>query len=510
MCPVFQDFGPGLGAGIAAGAQNFVASRDRKRQGDLLEQQLVDAAYQRTRQRAVDAQGGMHILAPGELPPSAALFDLPSRGMSPAAMPAAAPPLASVSDVPADGGRGLPMDYGNALETSLTRAMAQGPAQQGAPSGPSNVASSRAGAGAANIPGHPANRAAAVSDPGGSFQAAMAPALAGMMPTTAAPSRGSRYEVGQGYYIDKQPQWDAADLARSQRQEDQFTPLLVNQMMAQGERNRKLQGYVAAGIPADRAQLYVDNPALAENDPKVGKPITPRSMEHVDLGNNVAVVDPVTGKTVRTMAKGPAPVSAEVQAIRDATLGNRKDAQSARNEARIVQQYTAATKKYSQTADAIQAINENREGALRGDPIAQQTLLQDFIKLNLPGQIVTAGELAHYAGLMGLGDKAGQIIQKLQQGSPLSQAQVKLILGHSDNLVKERRKGLKYIQDQYAERGSRQGVDPQSFVDWFGFLPGGEGAAAPPPGASSGNINLGGDTAGKTVMVNGKPFKVPE
>jgi hypothetical protein len=31
--------------------------------------------------------------------------------------------------------------------------------------------------------------------------------------------------------------------------------------------------------------------------------------------------------------------------------------------------------------------------------------LQDFIKLNLPGQIVTAGELHNYAGLMGLGDK---------------------------------------------------------------------------------------------------------
>lgn len=162
----------------------------------------------------------------------------------------------------------------------------------------------------------------------------------------------------------------------------------------------------------------------------------------------------------------------------------RKDAQSARNEARIVQQYTAATKKYSQTADAIQAIAENREGALRGDPIAQQTLLQDFIKLNLPGQIVTSGELHTYAGLMGLGDKAGQFIQRLQQGSPLSQQQVNLILGHADNLVTERRKGLNYIRDQYASRAQKQGVDPESLVDWFGFLPDGRA-----PESGSGGMN---------------------
>jgi hypothetical protein len=67
--------------------------------------------------------------------------------------------------------------------------------------------------------------------------------------------------------------------------------------------------------------------------------------------------------------------------------------------------------------------------------------------------------------------EAGQIIQRLEQGSPLSQKQIELILSHSDNLIKERKKGLNYIRNAYAERGKRDGVDPQAFVDWFGFLP---------------------------------------
>jgi hypothetical protein len=61
--------------------------------------------------------------------------------------------------------------------------------------------------------------------------------------------------------------------------------------------------------------------------------------------------------------------------------------------------------------------------------------------------------------------------KRLEQGSPLSQEQIELILSHSDNLIKERKKGLNYIRNAYAERGKREGVDPQAFVDWFGFLP---------------------------------------
>lgn len=468
--PVYQDSGPGIGAGLQAGVQGFLGAQQKKKNDALFEQELADQMYNRTRQRASDAQAGMHILAPGESQPWAAISADATSGVR---VPPPAP---------------LP-----AMDMNAPGASPLAASPSAAPGSPPRTD-------VQNIPGHPSNRAAAVAPaagPAANFEAQMAPALAGMAPTQA-PSRGPRYETGQGYYIDHQPAWNAADTARAQHVEDQFTPALVSQMMAQQERQRKLQGYVSAGIPADRAQLYVDNPALAENDPKVGKPVSVPKDERMQS----RIKDLVTGGMPLSQASarariefGDADPLAEHQANRlfdvahptadPAIAATRADNVSTRNESRIVTQYTNATKKYSQTADAIQAINENRAGALRGDPIAQQTLLQDFIKLNLPGQQVTAGELHHYADLMGLGDKAGQLLQKLQQGSPLSQTQVKLILGHADNLVAERRKGLGYIRDQFAQRATREKVDPQALVDWFGFLP--DGATAPPPSGAGGD-----------------------
>jgi hypothetical protein len=183
----------------------------------------------------------------------------------------------------------------------------------------------------------------------------------------------------------------------------------LERAFADRDRSRKVNDLVRAGYSPTDAALAVDNPGMADNiwDRAHPKAAPPRSVEHIDAGNRVEVRDALTGALINTIPKGPAPVSPEAQATRDAAAGSRKDALLSRTEARLVQQYQQSTHKYSQTADAIQAINENREGALRGDPVAQQTLLQDFIKLNLPGQIVTAGELHNYAGLMGLGDRGG-------------------------------------------------------------------------------------------------------
>jgi len=82
---------------------------------------------------------------------------------------------------------------------------------------------------------------------------------------------GRYAQLDATHYIDQQPARDAAALARQQHQEDQMTPVMVSQMLAQQERDRKKAAYIAAGIPEARAQLFVDNPALAENDPTIGK-----------------------------------------------------------------------------------------------------------------------------------------------------------------------------------------------------------------------------------------------
>jgi hypothetical protein len=45
--------------------------------------------------------------------------------------------------------------------------------------------------------------------------------------------------------------------------------------LASVDRDRKIRGYVAAGIPEERAALYVDNPGLAENDATIGRRVPP-------------------------------------------------------------------------------------------------------------------------------------------------------------------------------------------------------------------------------------------
>lgn len=469
--PVYANSGPGLGQALVGAGENFLTARRGRRQDELFEQQMADHLYQQTRQKELDARAdardGFHR---GPLPASVG-----QEIVSDIQLPAG--PAASFSE-------GL----SNAAAPKFSPDGGQMP--------------SRAAAGASNIPGKPQTQAPA-GDATSQFRDLMAQMGGG------APSRGPRFEFSAGGYTDHKPEWQAQDAARSQKMQDQFAPMLVQRMMAQQERDRKIAGYVAAGVDQHRAQLYVDNPALADNDPKVGKQAAPKSMEHVDLGDRVEMRDPVTGKVVETIRKGKAPGSDAAAAVRESAIQQRKDALGSRTEARMVSQYHNATKKYSQTADALQAIAENRAGALRGDPVAQQTLLQDFIKLNLPGQIVTEGELHHYAGLMGLGDKGGQLLQKLQQGSPLSETQIKLILQHSDNLAAERRKGAKFLRDSYIQRGARQGVPDDAFEDWFGFLPDEQAAGHPAVTGQPGNIILGGDTAGQTIIVNGKTFKVP-
>jgi hypothetical protein len=192
MSPVYQNSGPGLGEALV---QAFAGYQGAKRQRQLVDEEHDDRIRRNTaldradvRTRAMDAQSGLHILAPGELPPLA------------------------VAQAP---GNEVAVPQINAPEIDFTHFLNQemqtGPRAQPAPGAPSKAA-----AGALNIPGHPGARANAVqpsSDPGSNFQAMMAPALA----QAGMPSRGPRFEFGQGYYLDRQPQWDAQDAAVRER-----------------------------------------------------------------------------------------------------------------------------------------------------------------------------------------------------------------------------------------------------------------------------------------------------
>jgi hypothetical protein len=350
--PVYQNSGPGLGQAILGGVNDFVDARQKRVQDELLKQQIQDMARNRVRQSAVDAQNGLHFTEPGEPLPSTVAQNIGDYAGRAGA--------ASIPD--------------NAVNSDISFSP-----NGGAPT------LSRAGAGRSLIPGAPqsAPQRQTGTNAAPSFQNILSSMMGGQ-----APDRGAQYEFGKGYYVDHGPAWEAADVARAQKAQDQFTPMLVQRMVAQQDKADKIARYTAAGVPADRAALYVDNPALADNDPRIGKPHTDvmaeRTAKSVMLNGRPAEVmidkagnafDAMGNKVTGALTPYVAPPNPETAALRELALGQRKDSMSQRNEARLVQQYTEATKKYSQTADALQAINENREGALKGDPIAQQTLL---------------------------------------------------------------------------------------------------------------------------------------
>jgi hypothetical protein len=246
------------------------------------------------------------------------------------------------------------------------------------------------------------------------------------------------------------------------------------------------QAYMMAAAVGDHETMKTLSPLL-EKDPG----LLNKEPQVVPAGGRSVLLDPITHQPIGVIPHTATPMSDDTRDFRQGaadarneSIAMRRDQQAAQREARMVSQYEVMTKPFAQAAINVQALNENRHGAMLGDPVAQQTALQDFIKLNLPGQMVTAGELHQYASLMGLGDKGAQLLQKLEHGTPLSTQQMRLIYQHADGLVAERRKAANYLRKQMQARGAKYNIDPEAFVDHFGFLddapvaPAATGAAA--------------------------------
>jgi hypothetical protein len=246
------------------------------------------------------------------------------------------------------------------------------------------------------------------------------------------------------------------------------------------------KAYMLSAAMGDHETMKALSPLL-EKDPSFQK----QELSHVDMGDKIGILDPRTGQVVRTYPKGKLPMSDEARASMEASLGLRRESLDARQEqqastreARMVSQYDQNTKRQQAQAIALQSLNEMRSGAFKGDPVSQQTALQDFIRLVLPGQIVSQGELHKYANQLGLGQKGALMLQRLDNGQPLDMSVIKSIYNHADALAKSARGAGDYYRKQFQKRGAKYKIDPEAFVDHFGFLDQTQGGA-PATGASA-------------------------
>lgn len=148
----------------------------------------------------------------------------------------------------------------------------------------------------------------------------------------------------------------------------------------------------------------------------------------------------------------------------------RREQQEAQREARYVAQYSQDVKPFAQSAAAYQTLAELRSAAMHGDPIAQQTALQDYLRMVLPGQAIAQGEIHSYSNLLGLGDKAGLLLKKLENGQPLSTAQIKSIYDRADGLIKSKKGAHDALRKQAQDRGSKYSIDADAYPDYFNYL----------------------------------------
>lgn len=231
--------------------------------------------------------------------------------------------------------------------------------------------------------------------------------------------------------------------------------------------------YMMAAALGDHETMKTLSPLL-EKDPGLDKP----TFSHVDQGDKVVIVDPRDPtKVLATYPKSKVPMSDEARASMEMSLGLRRESldarmeqQAAGRESRMVTQYDQNTKRMQAQAIALQSLNEMRTGAFQGDPVSQQTALQDYIRLVLPGQIVSQGELHKYANQLGLGQKGEQLLAGLDNGRPLHPSVIKSIYDHADKLAVAAHSAGNYYRKQFQQRGAKYQIDPEAFIDHFGFL----------------------------------------
>lgn len=251
---------------------------------------------------------------------------------------------------------------------------------------------------------------------------------------------------------------------------------------SQGQIEDKMRKAIAAYTAVGDHQSLA---ALKDAMPQLFKERPVPKYEHVDMGDKIGIVDQ-SGQVVRTYPKGRVPMSPEAQAAMETNLGLRQDAANDREDNRkftreraLVQQYEGATKPITDATQALQTLYSMKDGALAGNAMAQQNALLAFIKLQHPGAVVRPSEIHTYASLMGLGDKAEQLIQKLQKGTPLSQTQIASIYAQVNGLHAAWKNRYDTYRKDFVDRASQFGIDSRVFTDPFATLPAPSGSAAP-------------------------------
>jgi hypothetical protein len=221
----------------------------------------------------------------------------------------------------------------------------------------------------------------------------------------------------------------------------------------------------------------------------------PEPMEPLDETPNV--IDPETGKpAVRFRDRNTGDVWYEPMS-KEPSMAQQgaQDQRLYQRERDLARDYATMAKQYGPVAEYYANANASRSEALKGNAIAQHSLIFNYMHVLEPTSIVREGEYAAVARRNGMDERIANIVNLLDKGQFMPTSMVGQVLDELDRLVKVKRPALGNKMDQFRRRAERWGVDPSNVIfDPFYGSGAPEGQVIPPPteggaGGGAGDAN---------------------
>jgi hypothetical protein len=281
--------------------------------------------------------------------------------------------------------------------------------------------------------------------------------------------------------------------------EAQFEQTMLQMALADDERRRRTGLWKDAGVDPARAALYEAYPALAANDPMVGRR-TP------DVGERAPRSFMVDGKPVEGFAdKTGRFYGADGSLITGAVTpyvsprSPRSDRSPSIVSSNLRGQFNQdqTFKDAQQIAAAYQKIRAAATG--RHTATSDMSLVYGLMKMQDPGSTVREGEYASAENAKGVPDAVRNFYNKVIDGAILSEAQREQFLQTAGSIAQAQRSVFQGTLQRYSDIARRQQLDPAEVVfDPFDGLEFGTRG----PADWGGDINLGAPPTGANPFLS--------
>lgn len=211
--------------------------------------------------------------------------------------------------------------------------------------------------------------------------------------------------------------------------------------------------------------------AEKKKDPtKKGKPTTKSVQDPTEPGKNVLVQIDAAGEAKQVTFADGTVVRPEVkkEKPKDISLAEKLsglDPETAKRARNVIDKFKGqkSFKDFQDTKSAFLRVKAAAEGAKKGDPVAQMTLIFAYMKMVDPGSVVREGEFATAENARGVSDTIRNIWNRLKIGSRLNPKQVRQFLNQAENQFKASQSQFKQTSRGAVAEAKRFGV-PEGIV----------------------------------------------